>query len=113
MNKNKYVAVLESFNLNYSRGSDILIFNSFGYMIGTLITGFIIKIFGKNKLVSLSSFLMIIGIICITSLNNFILIRLSLLLFGIGLGFIQVAGNSILLSVYSMRVQNSTNTCKV
>lgn len=70
-------------------------------MIGTLITGFIIKIFGKNKLVSTYSFLMIIGIYCFTSLNNCILIKLSLLLFGIDLGSIQVAGNIIIVDSFT------------
>jgi len=120
MNKNKYIAIfsafygffifgfidsikgavlpefLKNFNLNYSRGSDILIFNFLGFMVGTLITGFIVKIFGKNKLVIFSSFLIIIGIIGLTSTTSFILIKISLFLFGIGLGLMQVAGNSII-----------------
>lgn len=49
---------LKYFNLNYSQGSNILIFNFFGYMIGTLITAYfanIESIFVAHEIITIAS----------------------------------------------------------
>lgn len=91
------------FNLNYSDGSNFIAFNLFGYMLGTLITGYISKGCGKNKLVSLSAAFMTIGIICFTSFQNYKLIVFFFFVLGIGFGMIQVTANSLIVELFQER----------
>lgn len=92
--------LLADLNLNYSQGSDGIMLNLLGYVIGTLVPSLLAKIIRKNKLVIYSASFMIIGTTSLTLFNKFLLIKASLFLLGIGLGIMQVAGNSLIISSF-------------
>lgn len=87
---------LDYFHINYSQGSDIFFVSFIGYMVSTLITGYIRKYLLKKQVVCLGSTLVILATLGFTTFHNFTVMKCFYFLQGFGIGNIQVVGNSLI-----------------
>jgi MFS transporter, FHS family, glucose/mannose:H+ symporter len=93
-------AVLKEFNFNYSQGGTILFCTYIGFLIATLLTGVLGDVAGKNAVLFAAGSCLVVGTLGFTTLRSFWALAGSMLVIGLGLGALDLGGNSITVELH-------------
>jgi fucose permease len=96
-------ALLDDLNLNYSLGGTILFGAYLGFLIATLLTGFLSDIAGKKAPLLVAGACLVLGILGFTSSSSAVLLTVTMVLLGLGLGSIELGANSIIVDLHTAR----------
>src|SRR6266542_1565187 len=92
-------AILADLHFSYGTGGNIFFFQYVGFLIATLITGFLADRFGLKSVVLLAGVLLAIGVGAYSSFSSAVLLSGSLFVIGLGLGAIELGANAIIVSL--------------
>jgi MFS transporter, FHS family, glucose/mannose:H+ symporter len=95
--------MLAELNFTYGTGGNIFFGEYLGFLIATLITGFLADRFGLKSVVILAGLFLGIGIGGYSTFQTALLLSASLFLIGMGLGAIELGANAIIISLYHER----------
>ena len=95
--------MLAELNFTYGTGGNIFFGEYLGFLIATLITGFLADRFGLKSVVILAGLFLGIGIGGYSIFQTAILLSASLFVIGLGLGAIELGANAIIISLYRER----------
>ncbi len=95
--------MLAELNFTYGTGGNIFFGEYLGFLIATLITGFLADRFGLKSVVILAGVFLGIGISGYSTFQTAFLLSASLFVIGMGLGAIELGANAIIISLYRER----------
>jgi len=95
--------MLAELNFTYGTGGNIFFGEYLGFLIATLITGFLADRFGLKSVVILAGLFLGIGIGGYSTFQTAFLLSASLFVIGMGLGAIELGTNAIIISLYRER----------
>ena len=95
--------MLAELNFTYGTGGNIFFGEYLGFLIATLITGFLADRFGLKSVVILAGLFLGIGIGGYSTFQTAILLSASLFVIGMGLGAIELGANAIIIGLYRER----------
>ncbi len=95
--------MLAELNITYGTGGNIFFGEYLGFLIATLITGFLADRFGLKSVVILAGVFLGIGVSGYSTFQTAMLLSASLFVIGLGLGAIELGSNAIIISLYRER----------
>ena len=95
--------MLAELNFTYGTGGNIFFGEYLGFLIATLITGFLADRFGLKSVVILAGLFLGIGIGGYSTFQTATLLSASPSVIGLGLGAIELGANAIIISLYRER----------
>ncbi|MGQ9630876.1 MAG: MFS transporter [bacterium] len=96
-------ALLRDLNFSYSQGGTVLLGAYVGFLIATLLTGALSDIAGKKAVVFAAGASLFLGIAGYSGLSSFWALTTSMVVLGLGLGSLEVGGNTIIVDLHSRR----------
>lgn len=93
-------ALLRDLNFSYSQGGTILFGAYLGFMVATLLTGVLADTAGARIVLLLAGVSLIAGLTVFSFMSSFWLLVLSMFVVGLGLGAIEVGGNSLIVDLH-------------
>ena len=94
-------ALLQDLHFNYSLGGTILLGAYIGFMTATLTTGFIADAAGQKTVLVLAGVCLAIGVAGFSSFQTPILLIISMMVLGFGLGSVELGSNSLIVKLHS------------
>lgn len=92
--------LLRDLNFSYSQGG-ILLFGAYlGFMLATLLTGLVADSAGVKVVLLLAGAVLTVGLAAFSQLSSFWLLVLAMVVIGLGLGSIEVGGNSLIVDLH-------------
>lgn len=91
----------EDYGINYSQLGTILMFFSIGASLASFFSGFLIETFSLKKVLRTGAIVGIIGLIAIYFTSNYYLLMLVIFIIGLGMGTMNVSGNSLASKVFT------------
>ena len=92
-------AVLEEMQYSYSRGGLIVMAAYSGFVVASLVAGFIADVVGKKAIVLLAALFFLAGIFCYATSRTFSLFVVAFLCIGFACGSAELGGNYIIIDV--------------
>ncbi|MCB0157521.1 MAG: MFS transporter [Caldilineaceae bacterium] len=96
-------ALLRDLDFSYSRGGTMLLGAYFGFLVATLVTGVLADRLGNKRILFAAGVLLTVGIGLFSRSSTFGTLTLAMSITGLGLGAIEVGGNSLIVELYSTR----------
>ena len=93
-------ALLRDLNFSYSQGGTILFSAYLGFMVATLLTGVLADAAGVKTVLLLAGVCLTVGLAAFSLMSAFWLLALALFVVGLGLGAIEVGGNSLIVDLH-------------
>jgi fucose permease len=94
-------AILRDLELTYTQGGTILLGGYLGFLLATLLTGYLSDIAGRRAPILVAGAALILGIAGYASLGSFLPLAGAMTLIGVGLGAIEVGGNTLVVELHS------------
>ena len=94
-------ALLRDLDFSYSRGGTMLLGAYFGFLVATLVTGVLADRLGNKRILFAAGVLLTVGIGLFSRSSTFGTLTLAMSITGLGLGAIEVGGNSLIVELYS------------
>ncbi len=92
--------ILEDLQFTYSQGSAILFSAYLGFLIATLLTGYLSEIRGEKAILVFAGVIMALGAFSYGAMNLPIMLYISSMGIGLGLGSIEVGANRIITRIH-------------
>ena len=86
--------------LNYSQGGAILQGAYLGFLISTLVTGFLLRRYSHREILFFAIVLAILGVISFTLFTEYVLLIGSMVIIGLSLGFFDLIGVRLIIDFY-------------
>jgi len=96
-------SMLAELNITYGTGGNIFFGEYLGFLIATLITGFLADRFGLKSVILLAGVFLAIGVGGYSFFSSAILLSGSLFVLGMGLGSLELGPNAIIVSLHHER----------
>jgi fucose permease len=93
-------ALLRDLNFSYSQGGTILFGAYLGFMVATLLTGMLADTAGIRIVLLLAGLSLTVGLTLFSLMSSFWLLALAMFVVGLGLGAIEVGGNSLIVDLH-------------
>ncbi|MFO7634304.1 MAG: MFS transporter [Caldilinea sp.] len=93
-------ALLRDLNFSYSQGGSILFSAYLGFMVATLLTGVLADAAGVKTVLLLAGVSLTVGLTAFSHVSSFWLLAAALFVVGLGLGAIEVGGNSLIVDLH-------------
>lgn len=93
-------SLLRDLDLNYSQGGGILFGAYIGFVIATLITGPVADMAGNRVVLMLAGVFTLMGLAGASLANSYGLLFGAMLVFGLGMGAIEVGGNGLIAELH-------------
>lgn len=94
-------ALLRDLEFSYSQGGTILFGAYLGFMVATLLTGVLADAAGIKIVLLLAGLSLTVGLAAFSLVSSFWLLTAALFVVGLGLGSIEVGGNSLIVDLHS------------
>ena len=92
--------LLRDLEFSYSQGGTILLGTYLGFLIATLITGVLADRYGNGTVLIIAGVCLVLGMVAFSYGDTFTLLFISMMIFGLGLGAIEVGGNGLIVELY-------------
>jgi len=96
-------SILADLHISYGTGGNIFFSEYIGFLIATLITGFLADRFGLKSVILLAGAFLLIGVSGYSFFPSALLLSASLFVIGLGLGAIELGPNALIISLYHER----------
>jgi len=96
-------ALLDDLSLNYTLGGTILFGGYLGFLIATLLTGFLSDAVGKKAPLLVAGASLSLGILAFSASSSPWLLTLTMAVIGLGLGSIELGANRIIVDLHPER----------
>jgi FHS family glucose/mannose:H+ symporter-like MFS transporter len=93
--------VLKDLDLNYSQGGTILLGVYLGFLIATLLMGFLADRAGKKSVILVACVCLLIGLAGYSTFRSYIPLIVAMLFLGLGLGSIELGANAIIVDLHA------------
>lgn len=91
----------EDYGINYSQLGTVLMFFSIGASLASLFSGFLIEKFSLKKVFRMGLIIGICGLAAIYFITHYYLLMFIIFIIGLGMGTINVAGNSLASRIFT------------
>lgn len=95
-------ALLDDLSFSYGQGGAILFSAYVGFMVATLLTGVLADAAGIKIVLLLAGLSLTVGLTIFSLVSSFWLLTIALFIVGLGLGSIEVGGNSLIVDLHSV-----------
>lgn len=93
--------LLRDLGFNYSQGGNISLAAYVGFLVATLVTGMLADAAGKKAVIYVAGIALLLGVAGYSTFSSFWLLAASIATLGLGLGAIELGGNSIIVDLHS------------
>ena len=93
-------ALLDDLNFSYSFGGTIVMSAYLGFLIATLLTGALSDVAGQKVVIFTACACLFVGIVGYSMASMFLILAMAMLVIGLGLGSLELGGNSIIVDLH-------------
>ena len=93
-------ALLEDLNFSYSFGGTLVMSAYLGFLIATLVTGALSDTAGQKVVIFTACACLFVGIVGYSMASMFLILAMAMLVIGLGLGSLELGGNSIIVDLH-------------
>ena len=92
--------LLADLDFDYEQGGTVLLGSYFGFLVATLISGPLADRAGTKSILVISGLCMCLGLVAIAVVNSFWLLFAAMFVMGLGMGSIEVGGNTMVVMLH-------------